>query len=123
VTEVGDVLARLRRLLPKIEKEEARRKKWNAWFQSIMRNGFASASETEIRDVLSRRYAVPRRSSKPRTRDHERRLKLQGKYIAAIRTLNKRERGQFRAALHKEGVRPAIVLAKRLAEKVEEKVK
>jgi hypothetical protein len=119
-TEVSDILGRLRRLLPKIEQEEARRQRWDKWLQSVMKNGLGGASESEIKGVLSKRYLrapAPAKKTPPkRSREQERRLKLQGKYIGAIRTLKVREKARVKAVLDKDGVRAAIALAKQLSE-------
>jgi hypothetical protein len=126
--ELSGILVRLRRLVPKIQKEEARRQRFDKWLRSIMKSGLGGASESEIKAVLSKRYGLrapkpakktpPKRTPPKRTREHERRLKLQGKYIAAVRNLKAVDKARVKAVLAKDGVRPAIALGKQLMSEV-----
>jgi hypothetical protein len=112
---------RLRRLLLMMEKEDARRKRFDEAVRSAMRNGLAGVSETVIRKALSKRYTVAHaKKKKPqaktkRWRALRQRLKLQGRYMGLIRNLTLEQRAAIRSLLKKEGIIAALARAKELS--------
>ncbi len=70
-----------------------------------------------IRDVQRRGTAgarAPRLAAKPPSPARRRAMRLQGRYISAVRLLSPRQKAQVRALRKEKGVQAAIALAVRL---------
>jgi hypothetical protein len=109
---------RLRRLLLRIEKEDARRKRFDQALRSAMRNGLGGMSEIVVRKALAKRYAVPQAKKKNLrrlSRASQQRLKLQGQYMGSIRNLTLEKRAAVRSLLKEKGIRAALAHARELS--------